>query len=130
MGQDTYWLDAVARSAGQEIAIVRVECSEGFPDCLDQMPRSEQGALLLVEAALHVDLVDLVRELRTRGWQHVVVVAANPNISEARAVLRNGTAFDYWAKSYECPVIRQHLEQNQRELWGMDDEQSDEPDRR
>jgi hypothetical protein len=129
MGQNTHWLDAVATIAVPDVLVERIECSEGFPECLAHMPPAEPRALLLVEAVLHVDMADLVRELRARGWQYVVVVAADPQESEARALLRNGLAFDYWIKSYEHSDIRRDLERNLRELWGMGDEQNDDPDR-
>jgi hypothetical protein len=130
MGQDTYWLDAVAQAAGPDVVVEPIDCAEGYPDCLSKLPPAEPEALLLVEAALRADIVALVQELRALGWPHIVVVAANPHIREARAVLKDGAAFDYWIKSYERPVIRGHLEQNLGELAGwMGYEQTDDPDR-
>jgi hypothetical protein len=40
------------------------------------------------------------------GWPHVVVVAADPSVKEAHAVLQGNPGYDYWKKTYAASVIR------------------------
>jgi hypothetical protein len=124
LGRDTYWLEAVVEAAGEDVPMERIECPDDYPLCLERLPAADAQALLLVDATRQADVVELARQLGVRGWRHIVVVAADPTSKEARAVLRDGLAHDYWRKSYERQVIRRHLEQCLEELEGM----SDEPD--
>jgi hypothetical protein len=118
LGRDKYWLEAVVEAAGENIPIGPIECVEDYPACLGHLPTADAQALLLVDATRQADVVELTRQLGACGWQHIVVVAADPSSKEARAVLRNRLAHDYWHKSYDRQVIRRHLERCLEELWG------------
>ena len=43
-------------------------------------------------------------------------MAADPSFKEARDVLSEGAAYDYWRKSYETPVIERYIHRCLEEL--------------
>lgn len=110
LGRDIYWLEAMARIAGEALAVTAIPCPGNYPGCLDDLPPAEPGALLLVDATNQGDIPGIVQHLRQRGWAYVVVVAADPSWKEATEVLRGGAAYDYWPKSYKSSAIRGEIE--------------------
>ncbi|UCC65449.1 MAG: hypothetical protein JSV36_10570 [Anaerolineae bacterium] len=124
LSQDPFWLDAVAQAAATGVQVEPIPCPDGYPDCLQRLPEANPEALLLLDATGQEDVPFLARRLRERGWQHIVVVAADPCSKEARDVLKEQVARDYWTKTYARDAIRRDLRQCLVELWGKDDEQS------
>ena len=122
LGQDRYWLEAVAQAAYAGVTVKPIECPEGYPDCLKGLPEADPKALLLLDATGQSDVVTLARLLRARGWLHIVVVAADPCSDQARAVLRERVADDYWHKTYARRAIQRDLRQYLHEVWGIEDE--------
>ena len=124
LSQDRFWLDAVVQAASQGIMVQRVECPEGYPDCLKGLPEADLEALLLLDATGQSDVAYLAGLLRARGWRHIVVVAADPCSKQARDVLRERVAEDYWHKTYARETIQRDLDQYVQEVWGVNYEQS------
>jgi DNA-binding response OmpR family regulator len=122
VSQDRYWLEAIAQLADTGLAVEPLECVGGYPDCLQELPEAEPEALLLLDATGQSDVAHLSRLLRARGWQHVVVVAADPCSEEARAVLKERAADDYWHKTYARKAIQRDVDQYIADVWGRDDE--------
>ena len=122
LSHDPYWLEAVAQAAQAGLTVEQVECPEGYPDCLEGLPETDPSALLLLDATGQEDVVTLARLLRARGWLHIVVVAADPCSDQARAVLRERVADDYWHKTYARRAIQRDLRQYLHEVWGGEDE--------
>jgi len=118
LGRDAYWLQAVARIADEAITVEPIRCPAAYPECLERLPTADRRALLLVDATGQPDVVGIVRGLRERGWQYVVVVAADPSWEEARAVLRGTVGHDYWEKSYVPDVIRRDVRRCLEEIGG------------
>jgi hypothetical protein len=113
IGRDPYWLDAVAAAAWAAVAIETIAS-------LDHLPAADPDALVLLDATGHADVAAVTRALRARGWRYVVVAAADPSTREARAVLREGTAYDYWPKSWSPQVIQRALARCVQEIWEGD----------
>ena len=124
LSRDRFWLEAVAQAASAGLIVYPVECPEGFPDCLDGLPEADPEALLLLDATGQSDVAYLARLLRKRGWRHIVVVAALSCSTQARAVLRERDADDYWHKTYAPEAIQRDVGQYIQEVWGTDNEQS------
>jgi len=118
LGQDPYWLQAVAQASGDEITVAPIHCPESYLACLNDLPSVVPGAILLVDATRQAGISAVVRGLLELGWKYVVVVAADPSMKEARALLRGKAAFDYWPKSYVPTAIRRDLERCIDEIWG------------
>ena len=129
LSRDRFWLEAVAQAADAGVTVEPVECPDGYPDCLKGLPEADSTALLLLDATGQSDVVYLARLLRARGWQHIVVVAADPCSKQARSVLRERVADDYWHKTYAREAIQRDLRQYVQEVWGIDHEQSGSPAR-
>ena len=129
LSQDRYWLEALVQAADAGVTVRPVECLDGYPDCLTGLPEADPKALFLLDATGQSDVVPLARRLRARGWPHIVVVAADPCSAQARAVLRERVADDYWHKTYARRAIQRDLRQYLQEVWGIDDEQSGRPAR-
>ena len=109
IGRDPYWLNAVAAAAWPAVTVETIACPDAYPACLDHLPPADARALLLVDATGHADVAAVTHTLRSRGWRYAVVVAADPSTREARAVLREGGAYDYWPKSWSSKAIRRAL---------------------
>jgi DNA-binding response OmpR family regulator len=109
LGQDAYWLKAVARIADEAVTVEPIKCPASYLECLDHLPEVDPEALLLLDAAGDPNIEAVVRKLREQGWRYVGVVAADPYFREAHAVLEAG-AYDYWPKSYVPATIRQKVE--------------------
>jgi hypothetical protein len=122
VSRDRYWLEAIAQLADTGLVVEPLECSQGYPDCLQELPEASPEALLLLDATGQGDVAYLSRLLRARGWRHVVVVAADPCSEEARAVLKQGAADDYWHKTYAREAIQRDVNQYIADVWGIDDE--------
>jgi hypothetical protein len=122
LSQDPFWREAVAKATVAGVTVKPVECPDGYPDCLKWLTPADPEALLLLDATGQEDVAYLARLLRTHGWRHIVVVAADPCSTKARAVLTQGTADDFWHKTYARDVIRRDLRQYLQEAWGIDDE--------
>lgn len=120
LSQDRYWLKALAQAADVGVTVKPIECPEGYPDCLEGLPPADPKALLLLDATGQSDVAILARLLRARGWPHIVVVAADPCSQEARSVLRERVADDYWRKTYAREAIWRDLRQYVQEVWGND----------
>ncbi|MBN1641805.1 MAG: hypothetical protein JXA09_11265 [Anaerolineae bacterium] len=120
IGRDPYWLNAVAAAAWAAIAVETIPCQDDYPACLEHLPAADPEALLLVDATGHADVAAVTCALRARGWRYAVVVAADPSTREARAVLREGTAYDYWPKSWSSRTIRRALARCVKEIWEGD----------
>ena len=142
LSQDRYWLEALVQAADAGVTVRPVECLDGYPDCLTGLPEADPKALFLLDATGQSDVGPLARgaggyscspvtarRLRARGWPHIVVVAADPCSDQARAVLRERVADDYWHKTYARRAIQRDLRQYLQEVWGIDDEQSGSPAR-
>jgi DNA-binding NtrC family response regulator len=102
IGQDPYWLAAVQQAA----ANLTHEPSgrqhrNNFVKCIADLPRSRPDTVLLLDASDQRNLVEAVAELRSQGWNYVVVVAADQSVRQATAILRQGLGFDYWIKTYD-----------------------------
>jgi hypothetical protein len=111
LGQDTYWLKAVARIADESISVKLIHCTQGYPECLPRLPQADREALILVDATGQSDVATVVQWLRGQGWRYVVVVAADPSSREAHAVLREAEGYDYWTKTYASKIIRRSIEE-------------------
>ena len=111
LGEDRYWLKAISEAAGETIEVRTVPCPATYVECMELLPQADPGAILLVDTIRGLDMEDTVRKLRRRNWQYVVVVAADPSAKEARAVLQEGAAYDYWEKSYDHQAIRRQITQ-------------------
>jgi len=111
LGQDAYWLKAVAGIADESISVKPIHCTEDYPECLDRLPQADRKALILVDATGQPDVAAVVRWLREQGWRYVIVVAADPSWEDARAVLREGSAYDYWEKTYVLAIIRRNVKE-------------------
>lgn len=122
ISQDRFWLEAMGRAAVPGVRVEPVECLGGYPDCLKGLPEADPEALVLLDATGQSDVVYLARLLRARGWQHIVVVAADPCSRVARSVLRERVADDYWHKTYAREDIQRDLRQYLQEVWGMNDD--------
>jgi hypothetical protein len=122
VSRDRYWLEAVARAATADVTVERIECPNGYPDCLNELPEAASEAILLLDATGQSDVVYLARRLHNGGWEHIVVVAADPCSKEARAVLKERVADDYWHKTYAREAIQRDLGQYLQEIWGTEDE--------
>lgn len=122
LGQDRHWLEAVSKAADRDTQVETIVCQDAWADCLKYLPPADPEALLLIDPARQADLVTVVHKLCDSGWQRVVVVAADPSSREARIVLKDSGAFDYWPKSYVPDVIRRQLHQYLQEIGGQRDE--------
>jgi hypothetical protein len=120
IGRDPYWLEAVAAATWAAVTIETIACLDEYPGCLDHLPPADADALLLVDATGHADVAAVAHALRARGWRYTVVVAADPSTREARAVLREGGAYDYWPKSWSSTAIRRALARCVHEIWEED----------
>jgi hypothetical protein len=118
VSRDRFWLEAMARIEVTGVQIQPVECPDGYPDCLKGLPEADPEALLLLDATGQDDVATLARQLRARGWQHIVVIAADPCSHVARSVLRERIADDYWHKTYAREDILRDLRQYLQEVWG------------
>jgi hypothetical protein len=116
LGQDLHWLETVKRAFDDPDRVEIVECPGNLADCLDRLSQSAEKALLLLDASGQRDIASVVRMLRNLGWHYVVVVAADPSVNEARAVLRRNLGYDYWRKTYSVPVVRADIERGFEEL--------------
>jgi hypothetical protein len=122
LSRDPFWRQAVIEGAGSGVSVKPIECPEGYPDCLEAMPDADPEALLLLDATGQSDVVSLARGLSAGGWGHIVVVAADPCSGDARAVLRERVAEDYWPKTYARKAIQRDIRQYMCEVWGIDNE--------
>lgn len=105
---DPHWGKAVKQVEDASLEVVVVECPEGYPNCLESLPPAEPGALLLLDATGLADVAVMVRRLRQRRWQHIVVVAADPTAKEANAAFKAG-ASDYWGKTLDVGTLRSQV---------------------
>ena len=120
IGRDPYWLDAVAAATWAAVTVETIACPDEYPGCLDHLPPADAEALLLVDATAHADIATVTHTLRERGWRYTVVVAADPSTREARAVFREGGAYDYWPKSWSSRAIQRAIARCVGEIWEGD----------
>ncbi len=109
LGQDRYWLRAVekATAALPSLLATGKTIRKPMPDP-SQLPRSDNRTILLVDASGQTNMESVVGELRVRGWEYVIVVAADPSAKQAISVLRGGNlAYDYWDKTYDEKKIQE-----------------------
>lgn len=92
----------------ESLEVSVITCPEGYPDCLENLPAADRGALLLLDATGLKDVAGMVRRLWQRRWQRIVVVAADPTAKEANAVFKAG-GLDYWRKTLDADVIRSQV---------------------
>ena len=104
LGHDEYWLRAVAGIVDDTVEVQVLRLAEDEPLCLDDLPEPVPGALLLLDTTPEVKTV--AQMLNQKGWRHVVIVAADPHWKEAKALIKQKIAYDYWPKSYEPDAIR------------------------
>jgi hypothetical protein len=106
LGQDLYWLEAVRKTGDELLTVEAIPCPGNLVECLDRLPAKDANTLLLVDATWQPGVEQLVQRLRQLGWPYVVVVAADPSVKEAHAVLQGNLGYDYWKKTYAASVIR------------------------
>lgn len=110
VGQDTYWLTAIQHATANLMEeLPRHKRRKDFVKCISDLPRPHPNTILLLDASDQRDLVNAVKGLRARGWKYVVVVAADPSVRQATAVLRQELGFDYWIKTYDEEQIREQI---------------------
>lgn len=110
IGQDEYWLNAVRNAIADwlgELSIIK--CTGELARCIPRLPKPGTGIILLADASGQGDMEQVVSELRARGWEYVIVVAADPSAKEATAVLRRNLGYDYWEKTYDEAEIRERV---------------------
>jgi hypothetical protein len=108
VARDQCWLQALAKlSDSHPVATHR--CDTLDLDCLAQLPAAEPETLLLLDGDACHDPAATVTALHQLGWQTIIVVSAENSGVEAYALLRGGSAYDYWPKSYKTDVVRNQL---------------------
>jgi hypothetical protein len=108
LGHDEHWLEAVSAAADETIEVHPVYLCEKDLHT-DGLPDPVPEALLLLDATRQRQIQIVAEMLGQKGWRHIVIVAADQNWKEAKALIKDGIAYDYWPKSYELGVIRQHV---------------------
>jgi hypothetical protein len=109
LGQDAYWLDVVKNISGETFTLEIIQCPGDLRDCLYRLPRADVKTLVLIDASWQSDIENMVQSLRSLGWSYIVVVAADPSVKEARAILRGNLGYDYWKKTYVASVIQSYI---------------------
>ena len=102
VGQDLYWLTAIQKAIADlpEHALMKKKKFQAVK-CVADLPRPNASTLLLLDASNQRDVAHTVKELRSKGWKYVIVVAADPTAKQATAVLRSDQGYDYREKTYE-----------------------------
>lgn len=110
LGQDLYWLTAVHKATASLPYLVSPrKASAKLVRDPSQLPRPDDHTVLLVDASGQLNLEGLVTDLRTRGFDYVIVVAADPSAKQATSVLRGSLSYDYWEKTYDETEIRERI---------------------
>jgi hypothetical protein len=110
VGSDVYWLRAVQNAMAAEFdQLETINCSGNLHKYIDDLPKADAHTLLLVDASGQRGIQPFVAALRARGWRYVIVVAANPSVKEAIAILRGNSGFDYWHKTYDESEIKNQV---------------------
>jgi hypothetical protein len=91
--------------------LIIVKCPGDFRHCIGNLPAPDLKTVLLVDASGQSDIEEIVGRLRSQGWRYVIVVAADPSVKEATAVLRGNPGNDYWDKTYDEKDIRKRIDQ-------------------
>lgn len=103
LGHDRYWLKAVRSLPADEFQVTASALparTETWP-----LPPADASAVLLLEASGLANVAEMVHYAHQRGWQHILVVAANPSAREAYTVLRQAGACDYRPLTYDPETI-------------------------
>jgi hypothetical protein len=117
MGQDMYWLTAVHKAAASLPALVSpLKASTKPVRDPSQLPRPNNNTVLLVDASGQLNLEGLVTDLRTRGFEYVIVVAADPSAKQAISMLRGSLSYDYWEKTYDEIELRERIKKGITEI--------------
>jgi hypothetical protein len=110
-GRDKFWLDAINKVKLDDVVLETVQCQECLSDCLDDLPDSDPNALVLIDIFSHQEKIDMIlRNLRSRGWRNIIVIAADPSVKESRDVFRQSLGLDYWNKTYDVSIIQSKVE--------------------
>lgn len=105
---DRHWGKVLQQVGDESLDVGVICCPDGYPNCLESLPTADPDALLLLDATGLKDVAGMVRRLRQRRWQHIVVVAADPTAKEANAVFKAG-GHDYWRKTSDVNVVRSQV---------------------
>ncbi len=108
-GQEAPWLEAVKAAAGSSFVVEAIQASGDLLNNMASLPEADTNAIFLVDTYGQPNIEMVVRGLRDLGWQHIVVVATDLSVKEARAILRKNLAYDYWGKTFDDPVIRAQI---------------------
>jgi hypothetical protein len=46
LSQDRFWREAVAKVTIKDVVIKPIQCPDGYPDCLERLPKADPEALL------------------------------------------------------------------------------------
>lgn len=116
-GRDRYWLEAIQKVRIENVRIETVACQECLSDCVNDLPEPDPEALVLIDIFSHTETIeDVLRNLRGRGWQNIVVIAADPSVKESRSVFHERLGLDYWNKTYDAAIIQSKIEKCLREI--------------
>jgi len=111
-GMDKYWIGSVKRvMKGWEVGVAAIKCTGNLKVCLSRLPDPDENSVVIVDASGQSQMKEIVASLRSRGWQYVIVVAADPNAKEAISILRPNLAYDYWEKTYDNTEIGNRIRQ-------------------
>jgi hypothetical protein len=111
LSSDPHWLKAMEGAADTTYGVRSQLCAGDYVSCVNGLPPPAPTSVLVLDATGHPLVEQVLGQARHLGWQHVVVVAADPSWQQARLVLRTaqGRRWDYWNKSMNSEVIRSAL---------------------